>query len=565
MPRRVPTNLDATSFDLIVVGAGINGAGIARDAVIRGLRVLLLDKGDIASGTTSWSTRLIHGGLRYLEHREVGLVRESLREREVLMRIAPHLVRPLEFMIPIYRGDERGPRLIRLGMVAYDALSMDKSLERHRMLTAAETLEREPGLNPRGLRGGAFYFDAQAEYPERLAVENALDARRQGAVVVPYAEVESLMLTGNRVCGVRFRDVFDGAVHQARGALVVNASGPWADHLLRDVDGAGPPRIGGTKGSHLVVGPFPGAPKEALYIEAEDGRPYFVVPWNGLFLIGTTDRRYTGDLDRVVADDEEIEYLISETNAKIPGAGLSRDSVLYTYSGVRPLPHVTDVREGGITRRHIIEDHAENDPRVAGLVTIIGGKITTYRSLAEQTVDRVFAKLGRRSPKCRTGELPLPGGAVQDFDAFRAQFIATSGVPRPAAERLLRIYGSRAVEVLDVVADDPDLLQPLDPETGAIRAEVLFAFRAELAQGLDDLLLRRTMVGYNSHVAIGADEAAAEVARRHLAWDEDRAREEVERYRRAIARYRPRDLRAATARRPRRRGLLPRPSVRGVS
>jgi glycerol-3-phosphate dehydrogenase len=547
MPRRVPSSLADTSFDLIVVGAGINGAGIARDAVMRGLRVLLLDKGDIASGTTSWSTRLIHGGLRYLEHREVGLVRESLREREVLMRIAPHLVRPLEFMIPIYRGDERGPRLIRLGMVAYDALSMDKSLDRHRMLSAAQALEREPGLNPRGLRGGAFYFDAQAEYPERLAVENALDARRQGAVVIPYAEVQELMLTGNRVRGVRFRDVLAGGTHTARGALVVNAAGPWVDSLLCDLPTDHAPRIGGTKGSHLVVGPFPGAPKEALYIEADDGRPYFVVPWNGLFLIGTTDQRYTGDLDEVVASDEEIDYLISETNAKIPGAALSRESVLYTYSGVRPLPHVADGREGGITRRHIVEDHGEEDPRIAGLLTIIGGKITTYRSLAEQTVDRVFAKLGRKSPKCRTGELPLPGGAAQDFAGFREQFIATSGVPRPAAERLLRIYGSRAVDVIDVVADDPDLLEPLDAETGAIRAEVLFAFRSELAQGLGDVFLRRTMVGYNSHVAIGADEAAAEVARRHLAWDEDRAREEVERYRRYIRRYRPRDLQLASA------------------
>ncbi len=537
----ITANLTDVPFDVIVVGAGINGAGIARDAVMRGLKVLLLDKGDVSAGTTSWSTRLIHGGLRYLEHREVGLVRESLKERERLLRIAPHLVRPLEFMIPIYADDKRGPRLVRLGMVAYDALSVDKSLDHHRMLSPQEAREREPGLTPDGLRGAAVYFDAQAEYPERLAVENALDARRRGATVVPYAKVTELVREGGRVVGVRFADVLDGGrTHTASAPLVVNAAGPWVDKVLHGTsDAEAARRIGGTKGSHIVVGRFPGAPREALYIEADDGRPYFVVPWNGLFLIGTTDKRYAGDLDEVVADESEIGYLISETNQVIPGAGLTRDHVLYTYSGVRPLPHVSDGGEGGITRRHIIEDHA---PELEGLLTIIGGKLTTYRSLAEQCVDKVFDKLGRSSPKCRTGKESLPGGAMGDLGAFRAQFVPASGLPAPAAERLVRIYGSRAVEVLDTVGDDPSLLEPLDPETGAIKAEVLFAFRVELAQNLTDLMLRRTMVGMNSKVAVGADEVAAEVAMRHLAWDEDRAREEIEAYRSYIRRMTPRSL-----------------------
>ena len=528
-------------FDVIVVGAGINGAGVALDAVMRGLKVLLLDKGDISAGTTSWSTRLIHGGLRYLEHREVGLVRESLKERERLLRIAPHLVRPLEFMIPIYADDKRGPRLVRLGMVAYDALSVDKSLDHHKMLSPQEALQREPGLAPEGLRGAAFYFDAQAEYPERLAVENALDARRRGAQVVPYAEVVELVREGNRVVGVTFEDHLEGGGrHTARAPLVVNAAGPWVDKVLHNSsDAEASRRIGGTKGSHIVVGRFPGAPREALYIEADDGRPYFVVPWNGLFLIGTTDKRYRGDLDEVIADESEIEYLISETNRVIPGAGLSRDDVLYTYSGVRPLPHVEDGGEGGITRRHIIEDHA---PGLEGLLTIIGGKLTTYRSLAEQVVDKVFHKLDRSSPKCTTGRESLPGGAMGDLEAFRAQFVPASGLPAAAAERLVRIYGSRAIEVLDTVGDDPTLLEPLDPETGAIKAEVLFAFRVELAQNLADLMLRRTMVGMNSKVAVGADETAARVAVEHLNWSEERAVEEIERYRAYIARMTPRSL-----------------------
>jgi glycerol-3-phosphate dehydrogenase len=540
MPRLIPDQLTEVPFDVIVIGAGINGAGIARDAVMRGLRVLLLDKGDISAGTTSWSTRLIHGGLRYLEHREVGLVRESLKERERLLHIAPHLVKPLEFMIPIYADDKRGPRLVRLGMVAYDALSVDKSLDNHKMLSPQEALQREPGLSPEGLRGAAFYYDAQAEYPERLAVENALDARRRGAAVVPYAKVVGFEREGDVVRGVTFEDQLEGGRrHTARASLVVNASGPWVDKVLHGTsDAEASRRIGGTKGSHIVVDRFPGAPHEALYIEADDGRPYFVVPWNNLFLIGTTDKRYEGDLDEVVADESEIEYLLTETDKVIPGAGLTREDVLYTYSGVRPLPHVSDGGEGGITRRHIIEDHA---PEIEGLLSIVGGKITTYRSLAEQCVDKVFSKLGRDSVKCTTHKESLPGG-VGDLDVFREQFVALSGLPRPAAERLVRIYGSRALQVLDTVGDDPELLEPLDEETGAIKAEVLFAFRVELAQNLSDLMLRRTMVGMNSKVAVGADETAAEVAVRHLNWDEERARVEVERYRAYIARMTPRSL-----------------------
>ena len=347
---------------------------------------------------------------------------------------------------------------------------------------------------------------------------------------------------------------------------MVNAAGPWVDQLLRDVDGAGdrPPRIGGTKGSPPRRRAVPRARrKEALYIEAEDGRPYFVVPWNGLFLIGTTDRRYAGDLDEVVADDEEIDYLISETNAKIPGAGLSRDSVLYTYSGVRPLPHVTDVREGGITRRHIVEDHAENDPRVGRPRDdhrrqdhdLPQPGRADRRPRLRQARPQEPASAGRASCRC-------PAARRRTSTAFREQFIATSGVARPAAERLLRIYGSRAVEVARRRRRRPRPARAAgrgDRARSAPRS--LFAFRAELAQGLDDLLLRRTMVGYNSHVAIGADEAAAEVARRHLAWDEERARAEVERYRRSIGRYRPRDLRAVAglAATPARRGPDPAP------
>jgi glycerol-3-phosphate dehydrogenase len=527
--RTLTRELPRTPVDLLVIGAGINGCGIARDAALRGLRVALVDQSDIASGTTSRSTRLIHGGLRYLEHLEVGLVRESLHERERLLSIAPHLVHPLSFFIPIYERDRRGPWTIRAGMLAYDALSFKKSEERHHMLDPEDATAREPGIAREGLKGAAVYFDAQVEYAERLALENALDAYDQGASIVLHRRVESLIVAGGRCRGVRL----EGG-GEIRADLVVNVAGPWVDSVLGPHERR--PLIGGTKGSHLVVGSFEGAPAEALYVEAADGRPYFIVPWNDLYLIGTTDTRYRGDLDHVVATDEEIEYLISATNEVIPDARLSREDVLYTYAGVRPLPW-TEGSEGAITRRHIIHDHA---PEVEGLLSIIGGKLTTYRHLAEQAVDAVFAKLGRRGSACSTARLPLPGGAVADWETFRTRFLRSAGLPRAVAERLLRIYGARAEDVLSI---DPELLEVIDPSTGALAAEIVHSVRTELASSLADVLARRTMVTLGPTGGVGPDEAAARVAQRWLGWDAARARREVRAYREAVADMHPRALR----------------------
>ena len=549
---RIPHDIEKYPFDLIVVGAGINGVGIARDAAMRGLKVLLIDKGDVASGTTSWSTRLIHGGLRYLEYYELYLVHESLAEREKLLKIAPHLVRPLPFIIPVYDYSKRGTVLVRLGMIGYDLLSWSKSLDRHKMLTREEVLERVPGLEREGLLGAAMYYDGQVEYAERLAVENAVSAHENGAVVLTYAEVERLIVENGNVVGVEFKDLLEGGRHEARAPVTVNVAGPWVDEVLRKMDFAEERMIGGTKGSHLIVDPFPGAPaNEALYAEAkEDGRPYFIVPWNGRYLIGTTDIRYEGDLDLVVADEEEIDYLIRETNNVIPSANLTREDVLFTYSGVRPLPYEPEGAEGSVTRSHIIYDHAEHDPRIGGLFSIIGGKLTTYRNLSRETVDAVYEKLGREAPRCRTDEVPLPGGAIgkfKDFEEFAADFKSKSGLSEELATRLLRLYGTRAPDVLAEAHGDHSLRVPLSPEasveTGIIGAEVLYAFRRELAQKLGDALLRRSMVGMGPRVALDVDEAAARVAVQHLGWSRERAKREVGEFREYVRRYKPKDLR----------------------
>ena len=558
-------------YDVIVIGAGINGAGIARDAAMRGLKVLLLDKGDIGGGTSSWSTRLIHGGLRYLEHGEFRLVRESLRERSCLLKIAPHLVRPIPLLVPVYKNARRGWWTIRAGMIAYDALGFNKSLPNkslpsHRMLSIAETLRRAPALNPKGLRGAAVYFDAQVEFAERLVLENVLSAVSHGATVLTYARVEKLIVENELVRGVEFLDSPKSNVQSqpaagtagvspanvgmsssresrtATALIVINAAGPWIDELLNQASREPAERlIGGTKGSHIIVARFSGAPDTAIYVEAEtDGRPFFIIPWNTRYLIGTTDIRYDGDLDDVKIAGDEIDYLLRETNRVLPAAKLTREQILYTYSGVRPLPFTEDKDEQRITRRHFICAH----PELRSLFSIVGGKLTTYRSLAKETIDLVSKRLRldseradlSRPTKCLTAHDPLPGAATTDFANFSADFKQDSRLPEATNDRLLRIYGTRASLLVELLEEDPSLAEVFDSETGALAAEVVFAFKHELATTLGDCLLRRTMVGLNSSSGLTAIEAAGAIAQKFLGWSEQRVKEEIMAYKEELAR-----------------------------
>ena len=509
----------SSKFDLIIIGAGINGAGIARDAALRGLSVLLLDKGDIGSGTSSFSTRLIHGGLRYLEHGEFGLVRESLREREILLRIASHLVCAIPILIPIYKSGSRSRTTIKTGMIAYDLLSWGKSVPSYQMLSTAKTLERCPGLKPCDLSGAAVYYDCQVEFAERLVLANALAAKQAGAQITTYARVISI--EGN---GVRF--IFEGKEEIATADVIVNASGPWVDELI----GSNASRlIGGTKGSHLVIGPFKGAPEMAVYMEAEsDHRPIFVIPWNGAYLIGTTDVRFEGSLDEVRTELWEVDYLLDETNRVFPEAALGRTDVRYTYSGVRPLPFTEKESERRITRRHFSREHPSNE----NLLSIVGGKLTTYRSLAEDCVDLVFKKLGQSSPRCITHEMALPG-AVELIQLNEA--VGQVEFTTEQTRRLSRIYGAKVSRLREMSSENPELAQSFNKSGNAIAAEIVYSFESELAQTLSDCLLRRTMIGLSLDLGIGDDEAAANVARRWLGWSEERVRNEVKEYRKHIA------------------------------
>ena len=528
-------------FDLIVIGAGINGAGIARDAAARGLRVALVEREDIGSGTSNYSGRLVHGGLRYLEQGDVRLVRESLREREKLFKLAPHLVKPVSLMMPFYSHNRRSSRAVRAAMIAYDVLSFDKSVGTHTVLSREKTLERNPGMNADGLTGSAIFYDGQVVWSERMCVEVVLAAHADGCKVYTYAEVDGLITEGQTVRGVRFTDRLTGERHALGGRVIVNAAGPWVDAVLASDKRITQRFIGGTKGSHLVVRPFAGAPKDVVYYEShKDGRLVLVIPWGDQFLIGTTDQRFDGNLDTVRADAGEVEYLLGEVNRLIPGANLDDSDVLYTYSGVRPLPFVPGKSEWNVSRSHIIKDHAPEHRR---LLSIIGGKLTTYRSLAEETVDAVYKQLGLKPKRCITTELLYPGAHVQDWDAFRADLAETTSLPQATIDRLVSVYGSRATEIIALGRAEPALLQPLGNSGDAIGAELVFTYCHEFARTLTDVLLRRTMIGHREGGGVDLASRCADILAPHAGWDEARCKREVADYTRYVERFaKPGDL-----------------------
>ncbi|MDZ7767619.1 MAG: glycerol-3-phosphate dehydrogenase [Woeseiaceae bacterium] len=512
---------ETATDDVIVIGGGINGAGIARDAAMRGLTVLLLEARDFGSGTSSWSSRLIHGGLRYLEYFEIPLVYESLHERRRLRRIASHLVKPLQITIPVYRGGRRPKWLVRLGMLAYDLLSLGKSLPRHRMLSRDELLDIEPGVNPDGLRGAAQYYDGQVTFAERLVIENIIDAAANGADVRNYSPVTSLEFGENGTHTVIYKH--NGDALRATSRCIVNAAGPWVDRVLEKGNAPMPRLMGGTKGSHIVTGLFDGAQGDAFYVEAtSDGRPIFILPWNDQYLIGTTDIRYDGDPADATASSEEIRYLLDATNAVFPGARLTIQDIHYAYAGVRPLPHQTDGPESAITRRHIIHRH---DGRARGMLSVVGGKLTTYRHLAEQVVDCVEKAGGRNKSSCETGTTLLPGaGACNEAQRALASHGELSDAGR---DRLLSVYGGRSLKLLELMREDPALAATLDASGTSYAAEVILAIRHEYARTLADIVHRRMMIGLSPDLGEAAWPGVATLAARELGWSDETAAHQI--------------------------------------
>jgi glycerol-3-phosphate dehydrogenase len=540
------SDLAAKPFDVIVVGGGINGTGIAREAQRHGYRTLLIERNDFGAGTTSRATRLIHGGLRYLEHGEFALVYESLHEREELVREAAHLVRPLRMLVPVYKGDKRPPWNVRIGLAMYDLLSLRKSLPRHRAMPPRAIDAYEPGLSRDGLRAAYTMYDAQVEFPERLVIESLRDFINDGGTAMNHAVAERIISPGGLLRGLVLRDELCsdvGAQHAAPDAAdaptvevearcIVNAAGPWADDVLRGSDAERHDRlIGGTKGSHLVV-EWPDGPKHAIFASAkEDGRPFFILPWYRYTLIGTTDLRHDGDPSDARCTTGELRYLLDEANRLFPRAPLTREDVLYTYSGVRPLPYTPGGDdESTISRSHFVIDHQKRGGP-DGLLSIVGGKLTTYRSLARVALKAIEK---HTSP---SGEA-APVGSEEGWRKEEGQSIPSSSVLLPSSARTaddpLHIYGPRANEVRALIASDAALAATICEHNPEILAQVAYAVDSECAVTLADVLLRRLRVGWSACHALDGAERAASVMAQRLGGPPERIAREVSAYEREL-------------------------------
>jgi len=518
--------LTSRPYDLLVIGGGITGAGIARDAAMRGFRTALVEARDLGSGTSSLSSRLIHGGLRYLEQYDFRLVREATRERRTLLHIAPHLVRPLPFIFPVHTGDRVPLWKLAAGMMLYDLLAPLRNVRRHRILGKRALLAREPMLRERGLVGGARYFDAQCD-DARLVVATMRSAMLHGAEVATYTRVLGLERSGGEVRGAVVEDALmrHGQIH---ASVVVNATGPWTDELRRLEDPGATPLLRRTRGAHVMVRRARLGHTDAITLTSPiDGRVMFVLPWGDFSYIGTTDTDEPGPPEAVAPAEADVLYLLRSANAYFPQAHLTEADVVSSWAGVRAL---LDTGAAGaassVSREHVIR----RGP--AGMLTIAGGKLTTYRSMAAELVDQVAAELVRREGRTRPDAAPtateaLPGGEASDLEPMR-QTILELGLGADTAEHLLRHYGTEAAAICNLGRQERGLLARLHPEHPAIEAEVVHHARRELATRIDDVLVRRIHLHYETpdHGVLAAPRVAALLGR-ELDWDGERVAREL--------------------------------------
>ena len=501
-------------FDLLVIGGGITGAGVARDAAMRGLRTALVEQDDFASGTSSRSSRLVHGGVRYLEHGQLALVFESSAERRTLGRIARHLVRPMAFTWPVYAG-ARVPRWkLAAGLMLYDLLALFRNVGRHERLTAADVLAREPRVRSDALVGGARYWDAATD-DARLTLATIRSAVAAGAVAVNHARVASLTTTARRVGGARVVDAMTGARLDVAARVVVNATGPWSETVERMADGEARPMVRGSKGVHVLVARDRIGNAGALtLLSPRDGRVMFVLPAGDFTIVGTTDTYEAVSPDQVRASEADVSYLLETANHFFPGARLRRDDVISAWAGLRPLKAGDAGADdpASASREHTITE------RTPGLVCVTGGKLTTYRAMARHVVDAVQRSLGTRPPRCETARVPLAGGSLADASADIAAATVLTG-DAAIATRLVNAHGDAWRAVWSLAASDDVLAERVEPTRPYLLAELLNAVREEHAMTLGDLLIRRTPLAFElrDHGRGAARRVSSHVAR-WLAW-----------------------------------------------
>lgn len=507
-------------FDVAVVGGGITGAAVARDAAARGLSAALVEKDDWAAGTSWRSTKLVHGGLRYLETGEVHLVFESLAERDLLFAAAPHLVRPAEFLFPSFRRRGRPPWQVALGLTAYDLLALGHAPSRHRRLSREQVVARERLLEGPELLSGAVYPDGRTD-DARLTLENVLDAASLGAVAATRLEVIGIA-PGRRgsLSLVTVRDQASGREIPIRARCVVNAAGPWADRVRRLESPAAEGMLRLSRGVHLAV-PARRLPLSGIVaFPLADGRLLFAMPDGPVTLVGTTDTDFAGSPDAVHADQGDVDYLLAAARETFPSAVLTESDVVATFAGLRPLVYRSGRSVGKTSREEAIVESE------GGLVTVTGGKLTTHRRMAERAVDRVAKRLrreGRAAGPCATLGRPFPGAA------------RPVGNP-DAPVHLLGRYGCRAEDVLALTAEDPGLGRPLAPGLPDIEAEVVFAARQEDARSLADVFIRRTHLFWQAAgQGMESAERAAALLARELSWSKAEERTSLDAYAREVS------------------------------
>jgi len=489
-----------SAYDIVVIGGGITGTGIARDAALRGLKVALFEKGDYASGTSSKSSKLVHGGLRYLEHGEIGLVFESVSERRVQTRVAPHLVRPLPFLIPIYKGAKPGLELMNVGLWIYDSLALFRAPRLHKTFRGTRAaLEVEPTLRAEGLRGAIEYYDCNTD-DARLVLENALDARALGADCHTYTEVTRFERRDDgRITGVAVRDRLTGEARIVGSRVVILAAGAWTDEMIKRFElPIDRPLLRRTKGVHVVV------PRERLplaraitLISPIDHRVMFAIPWRERTVLGTTDTDFEGTADDVAADAADVKYLCESANGVFPDAKLEPRDVIATWAGLRPLIAAPpNVDESDVSREHEVFTRSD------GLVIIAGGKLTTYRRMARQAVNetlKLLDQLGEpvTATRASTKHRPLPGAEgltatdLEGVAAIGRQLMADYRLDVDTATHLCGVYGTRAPLLAARIVEDPALGERLDRELPYVWAEIEFAAKHDLARTVEDVLARR--------------------------------------------------------------------------
>jgi glycerol-3-phosphate dehydrogenase len=521
-------------LDVIVIGGGITGAGIARDAAMRGLAVALLEKEDFASGTSSKSARMVHGGLRYLEQYQFGLVFSACSERHKLCVLAPRLVRPIAFTFPVYQSSKNSLLKIRMGMWLYDLMALFRNVRRHKIVSAQKTAELEPALARQGLEGAAYYYDCKAD-DARLTLATMQAAHEHGALIANYAEVRRVLKEDGSVRGVEAVDRVAGEAFTVRAKVTVNATGVWADKIRRMDDADAEKMIRVNRGSHLVV------PREKLNVRgavafssADGRRAMYAMPWEQTCIVGTTDVDHHGDLEEVYAMPDEVEDMLEAVNHAFPEARLTQDDIVSTYAGLRPLIGSEEGAAYQASRDHeIVESEA-------GLVTISGGKLTTYRRMAEDLVDVVSKKLEAESgvmirEGCTTDRVPLAESTFEAGATVDALVERYPGMDRQILQHLAMTYGSASASVLARVEVDSDMGNRVVRGLPYIRAEVPQAIQYEMAMALSDWLIRRTHIMHeDAEQGLGCAPEVAEMMAPYLGWDAAEVERQVQEYREQV-------------------------------